>query len=155
MKTGRYSRAKNDCLILVDRYRSPKKITKSLLLLSQIEKKISGFSRSYINNLKEIAVGFNETSINPSLLYLLGEFYSKKREYNRSYSAYRALRAKFPKSPEALMARKKLRYLAKYNPKIVPYLPDNETVNNTDPLDISPEIEIKKPVDKKNTIVYQ
>ncbi len=117
-------------------------LSKAILLISYIDKNTTGYSQKYIKDLREIIVGFQKADITPTVIYLLGKYYEKKRDYDRSYSAYRDLIKKFPKSPESAYARRRLSRLEKNNPRLTNYIPDNTLIENIDMIDIHPEIDI-------------
>lgn len=117
-------------------------LSKAILLISYIDKNTTGYSQKYIKDLREIIVGFQKADITPTVIYLLGKYYEKKRDYDRSYSAYRDLIKKFPKSPESVYARRRMIRLEKNNPRLTNYIPDNKLIENIDMIDIHPEIDI-------------
>ncbi len=141
-KTGRYGAAEEECLDLVENERSHGRISRSLLLLTFLQKKTTGYSRRYIYNLRELAIGFKKSDIHQSILYLLGEFYEERKDYNRAWSAYSDLTRQYPGSPESAIARTRLRYLARFKPRRAPYVPDKKLVRNAETIDIHPEREI-------------
>jgi len=146
-----YSEAERECRYIIENDHYYKNLSKALFVLSYINKKKSGYSRSYIYSLREVILGFDESESYVSTLYLLGEFYDKNEERDKAYSVYSDVLNKFPRSPEACNAGRKLRDLEKYHPKRVKYYPDQKIIDNTDPIDISPDIIIE---DKKNNRVY-
>jgi len=138
----KYDEAKKSCGELLDATHEQKQISVALMYMAMINKKTSGFSSSYANNLKDLASGFSNTDIYPSAVYLLGEYYENKNKTDEAYSAYRDLVEKYPKSPEAGMAQKRLLILEKHNPKTVLYVPNKKIINDSESLDIRPELEL-------------
>lgn len=129
-------------------------LSRAILLISYIDKNTTGYSKKYINDLREIIVGFKQAEITPTVIYLLGKYYEKKRDYDRSYSAYRDLILKFPKSPESVYARRRLSRLEKYNPRLTNYIPDDTLIDNIDMIDIHPEIDIDEGEGLQSGILY-
>ncbi|MBN2040738.1 MAG: tetratricopeptide repeat protein [Spirochaetes bacterium] len=149
----KYDAAKNVCLDIIERDHSYNTLSSTLILLSYINRNILGLSRSYLNNLNEIITGFGDSSSMPAALFLLGRYYESKADYNKAYSAYTDLVRNFPRSPEARFSDKQLDRIAKYNPVKTGYLPDKETIRNTDRIDIQPEIDIDNN-DEKSGVQY-
>ena len=147
LHSGKLNEAEKHCMILIDNNHDYDSLTRAMILLSAINKKKSGYSRQYIYNLREIVLGFNKSDTRPSTIYLLGEFYEKKGSYNKAYSAYIDIVQKFPKSPEAFMAKKSIKGIIKHNPRRVLYVPGKKIIKNTESYDIKPEIDISE--DKK------
>lgn len=129
-------------------------LSKAILLISHIDKNTTGYSKKYINDLREIIVGFKKADITPTVIYLLGKYYEKKRDYDRSFSAYRDLITKFPKAPESVYARRRLSRLKKYNPRSANYIPDDKTIDKIDMIDIHPEIDIDEGEGSQRGILY-
>jgi tetratricopeptide (TPR) repeat protein len=138
----KYNEAKKSFGELLDATHEQKPISIALLYMAMINKKTSGFSSSYSNNLRDLASGFSNTDSYPSAVYLLGEYYENKNKTDEAYSAYRDLVEKYPKSPEAGMAQKRLLLLEKQNPKTVFYIPNKKIINDSESLDIRPELEL-------------
>jgi tetratricopeptide (TPR) repeat protein len=139
-----YSKAKNECIKITDHSHDLDILAKAIYLLAETEHKTGGNSRSYIYNLKELALGFNKSEIYPSVIFRLAGFYEEKKDYDRAYSAYSDITETFPDSPEAELAIQKIGNLKKLNPKKKRYMPDNTLVNETEDLAISPEYDVKK-----------
>jgi outer membrane protein assembly factor BamD (BamD/ComL family) len=129
-------------------------LSKAILLISHIDKNTSGYSKNYIKELREIIVGFQNSDITPAVIYLLGQYYEKKRDYDRSYSAYVDLVKKFPKSPESAYARRRISRLEKNNPRLINYIPDDKTIENIEMIDIHPEIDIDNGEGLRKGILY-
>ncbi len=141
-KAGRYNTAEEECLDLVEEERSYEKLSRSLLILSYLQMKTTGYSRQYIYSLRELAVGFRKSDIHQSILYLLGEFYENRKEFNEAWSAYTDLVSEYPGSPEADLARGRIQYLARFKPRRASYVPDKKLARNAETIDIHPEREI-------------
>ncbi len=139
-----YNSAKDEAIKITEHTHDFETLSRAIYLLAESEKKISGNSRSYIYNLRELAVGFKNSSIYPSIIFKLAMFYDEKKEFNKAYSAYSDIAELFPDSPEADMAIQRIEKLKPLSPKKVSYMPDTLTVKNTDELDLSPEYEVKK-----------
>lgn len=148
---GDYAGAKNECMKLTDHTHDFGTLAKAMYLMAETEQKTGGNSRAYIYDLRELAVGFKNSEIYPSVIFRLAQFYEEKKDYDRAYSAYSDITEVFPDSPEALMAIHKIGGLKKLNPKKMHYMPDKALVNGTEELAISPEYEIQK---EKNEIYY-
>jgi len=139
-----YDTARNETLAITEKTHDFNTLARAIFTLSEIDKRTSGNSRSYIYSLRELAAGFNKSELSPSIIYRLAEFYDEKKDLNRAYSAYTGIVKLFPESPEAGMAAAKIEKLKKNNPKIVDYIPDMEMVNNSDRLAILPEYEVNE-----------
>ncbi len=129
-------------------------LSRAILLISHIDKNTSGYSKKYIKDLREIVVGFRDSDITPAAIYLLGQYYEKKRDYDRSYSAYVDLIKKFPRSPESAYARRRIGRLEKNNPRLINYIPDDKTIENIDMIDIHPEIDIDNGEGLQKGVLY-
>ncbi|HOP62595.1 MAG TPA: hypothetical protein PK358_05115 [Spirochaetota bacterium] len=139
-----YSRAKNEALLITEKTHDFDTLSRAIFLLSEIDRKTTGNSRSYIYSLRELAAGFSKSGLYPSTLYRLAEFYNDKKDYNRAFSAYSDIIKLFPDSPEADMSILKIEKFKNKNPEKVDYIPDMEMVNNSDKLDISPEYNVEE-----------
>lgn len=138
----RFNEAEKDCHSAIDKNHSYNAMARSLLLLSYIYKRTKGYSREYIYNLRELALGFQKADITPTTLYLLGKFYESQHNSDRAYSAFMDVTKRFPGSPEAHFAMRRLKQWEDNPPKRVNYLPDKKTVSQTDILNIQPEIDL-------------
>lgn len=134
--------ARDICLAITRRDHSYEKLSKTLLLLSYINRRTSGFSQSYLYRLRELIVGFSNSSEIPTAIYLLGNYYEAKGDYDRAHSAYIDLFERYPKSPVSTFCKRKIAYLKKYSPSKVDYIPEVDNIRKTDKIDIHPEIEI-------------
>jgi hypothetical protein len=149
---GDYEASEKECRRLIDSDHDFNNMARSLLILTHIYKNTSGLSREYINTLREIAIGYGKSDAFPAALYLLGEFYEQKKMFNESYSAYSDLSAKYPGSPEAAEASKRVSALMKHEPRRVSYLPGKNIVNTTESIDIRPETDV--PGDNMSACFY-
>ncbi len=134
-----YEKAKNQCLKITEKTHDYIILSRTIFLLAEIDKKITGNSRAYIYNLRELTEGFKSAEIYPSIILKLGDFYESKNEKDRAFSAYSDIIRSFPESPESVIAITRIEALKISNPKLVQYLPDMETVNRTAPIDIMPD----------------
>lgn len=139
-----YDKARSETLAITEKTHDFNLLSRAIFTLSEIDRRTTGNSRSYIYSLRELAAGFNKSELYPSIIYKLAEFYDEKKDLNRAYSAYTDILKIFPESPEAEMALSKIDRLKKSNPKIVDYIPDMEMVNNSDRLAILPEYEVNQ-----------
>ncbi len=137
--TGDYAGAERECRRLIDSDHEYGTMARSLLLLSHILRSASGFSREYIATIRDIALGYADSDAIQAVLYLLGEFYENRQMWDESYSAYHDLVSKYPGSPEAAEASRRMKGLMKHNPRRVAYLPDKKLLDGTEKIDIHPE----------------
>ncbi len=140
--TGDYAGAEHECRRLIDTDHEYRVMARSLLMMAHILHSTSGFSREYIATIRDIALGYADSDAIQAVLYLLGEFYENKRMYNESYSAYSDLVSKYPGSPEAAEASRRIKALMKHGPRCVIYLPGKKLLDTTDKIDIHPEKEM-------------
>ncbi len=126
----------------------------AILLLAHIDKYTSGYSKKYITGITEIIVGFKNSDTTPTALYLLGSYYERKRDYDRSYSAYTDLIKQYPRSPESVYAREHINRIEKYHPQKVAYIPDSAILENIDTIDIRPEIDLENRAPSRADLVY-
>ena len=134
-----YDRAKDACIRITEKTHDYTILARTIFLLAEIDRKITGNSRAYIYNLRELAAGFKSSELYPSIIFKLGNFYESKDEKDRAFSAYTDIVRVFPESPEAEMSLIRIESLKTSNPRIVQYIPDMEMVNSTSPIDISPD----------------
>jgi len=139
-----YNSAKEETIKITENTRDFETLSIAISYLAEIEKKMSGNARPYLNSLRELAEGFKKSEIYPSILYRLAFFYNEKKDYDKAYSAYSDIIKMFPASPEANMSAREIERIKKFNPKKVTYIPDIKTIKNTDNIDLSPEYDIKK-----------
>jgi len=137
--TGDYADAERECRRLIDTDHEYETMARSLLLLAHILRSASGFSREYIAAVRDIALGYAGSDAIQAVLYLLGEFYESRKMYDESYSAYSDLVSKYPGSPEAAEASRRMKGLMKHGPRRVAYLPGRKILDSTENIDIHPE----------------
>ena len=152
LELGEYDEAQRECERLIALNHDYNNLAAAILLLAQVHKKKSGFSKQYIITLRQIASGFPGSNAMQTALFLLGEFYENKKMYDESYSAYSDLVSKYPGSPEAAEATKRIGSLMKYNPRSVYYLPGKQIIDETASIDISPETDL--PHEKDPSVFY-
>ena len=146
-----YEKAKKVCLDIIKRDHAYNNLSDSLILLSYINRNMYGLSRSYLYSLNEIITGFDKSNNMPAALYLLGRYYESKAEYNKAFSAYSDVIAKFPRSPEAGFSKNQIDSISQYNPSKTDYLPDKDAIKKTDKIDIEPEADIEDNSDDKKS----
>ena len=146
-----YNIAKEETIKITENTRDLETLSIAISYLAEIEKKMSGNARPYLNSLRELAEGFKKSEIYPSILYRLAFFYDEKKDYDRAYSAYSDIVKMFPTSPEAEMSAWEIERIKKFNPQKTAYIPDIKTIKNTDNIDLSPEHDIKKDNIKEDT----
>ena len=152
LRTGDYDRAEKACRSRIESDHDYNNLARTLLVLASIHKSTTGLSREYIADLRELAQGYGTTDAYPAALYMLGDFYEQKQKYNESYSAYTDLVAKYPGSPEAMEAAKKLMEVTKHDPHRVFYLPGRKIVDDTESIDITPEKDV--PEENESAVYY-
>jgi len=150
--TGDYAGAERECRRLIDTDHEYGAMARSLLLLAHILRSASGFSREYIATIRDMALGYADSDAIQAVLYLLGEFYENRQMYDESYSAYFDLVSKYPGSPEAAEASRRMKGLMKHNPRRVSYLPGKKILDTTEKIDIHPEK--KLPEEDASTAFY-
>lgn len=154
VKLERFDEAREICLDIAGHDHSRENLSKALLLLSHINRKTSGLSRSYLYSLNEIITGFGDSPALPAAIFLMGRFYESRNDYDKAYSAYIDVKTRFPKSPEAGYSEARLSDIAVHNPSKTRYLPPAETIENIDKIDIQPEIDIDENEDTAGKIIY-
>ncbi len=142
VNTGSLEKARDFSLKIMKESNRYSTLSRTLILYSFINRKMNGLSRSYIYNLREVLIGYRDSTSYPTAIYLMGRFYEKKGDWNRAWSAYRDLAEKFPRSMESLYAGSRRENLKKYKPVRVNYIPGNRLIEKTEDVDISPEIDI-------------
>jgi len=139
-----YSSAKNETIKITENTRDLETLSIAISYLAEIEKKTSGNAKPYLNSLRKLTDGFKKSEIYPSILFRLAFFYDEKKDYDKAYSAYSDIVKLFPASPEAYMSAREIEKIKKFNPKKTAYMPDIQTLKNTDNIDLSPEHDIKE-----------
>ncbi|MCP4138574.1 MAG: hypothetical protein GY754_46880 [bacterium] len=140
---GLFEAAEKECLLISKSNHSYDILARTMLYQAHINRKITGYSRTYIYSLRELALGFKNSDSSPAALYLMGTFYRRGREYNKSWSAFSDIITKYPRSPEAIMARKHLAALKKYSPTKEEYIPGKKAINKAQSIDLRPEIDLE------------
>ncbi len=133
--------ARDICKKITRQDNDPENISEALLLLSFVNKKISGFSRGYLYYLNELLRDFQRSKKMPTAIYMLGNYYESRRDFDRAYSAYIDISRRFPQSPESIFARRRLAGIERYMPRKVDYIPDRRLIKKSDNIDIKPEID--------------
>lgn len=123
------------------------------IIIAHINKKTLGLSREYIKNISALVTHSKTSETMPTALFLLGRYYEKKGDHNRSYSAYRDIIKQYPRSPESNFSRKRIWKLKKYKPTIVDYMPDENLIKKSETIDIKPEY-VEKRENRKGTRFY-
>lgn len=134
-----FDSCREECIRITESTHDFETLANATRLLAETERKTSGNSKSYITLLRELVIGFNESTTAPSILYSLGLYYQQKKDKDKAYSAYSDLLKKYPDSPESDLALSGIESLKKDKPVYVRYLPDSKTVNEADTIDIEPE----------------
>ena len=134
-----FDSCREECIRITESTHDFEILARATRIMAEVERKVSGNSKSYISLLRELVTGFSESQISPSILYSLGLYYEQKRDKDKAYSAYSDILKKYPDSPEADMALNGIESLKQEKPSYVKYLPDNETVNEADTIDIEPD----------------
>ncbi len=111
-------------------------LSSALLLLSHIERKTTGYSRSYFATLRDLVTGFPNSDIAPTALYLLGRSYHERGDYGRAHSAYAEISRKHPRSPEAVYAAGKLKELEGRSFTPADHMPTDEMLNSMETIDL-------------------
>ena len=107
------------------------------LFSAQAERARTGYSRSYIYALRELLLEYPKHDINPTALLLLGDFYEKTGSPGKAAGAYNNLVGKYPRSPEAAMIRARLNSLLAKGVKTEEYLPDNNSIERAQKIDLA------------------
>ncbi|MFW5808038.1 MAG: hypothetical protein ACOCWH_03185 [Spirochaetota bacterium] len=81
--------------------------------------KIHYDSFDYAQSLKRSHFELQGTGSDISSLYLLGRHFEYAHDYNRAFSLYSDIIKKYPRSPEALLAKKRNVIITKHNPRYI------------------------------------
>ncbi len=111
-------------------------LSSALLLLSHIERKTTGYSRSYFATLRDLVTGFPNSDIAPTALYLLGRSYHERGDFGRAHSAYVEISRKHPRSPEAVYAAGKLKELEGRSYTPADHVPTDEMLKSLETIDL-------------------
>ncbi|OHD65446.1 MAG: hypothetical protein A2176_12975 [Spirochaetes bacterium RBG_13_51_14] len=139
---GEYDSAERECRRFIDANHDYNDLARSMLILAHIYRNEYGLSREYINTIREIILGYGNAEVSQTALFMLAEFYERKKQYDESYSAYMDLIEKYPGSPEASDASVRIKSIMKHHPRRVFYLPGRKIVEDAESIDISPEKDI-------------
>lgn len=137
----RYDDARVVCNDIIDSHHGYEDLAAALLMLADIDKKTTGYSRSYLSRLREIITGFGNSKSAPAALYLLGRFYESQNDANRAYSAYTDVKTRYPQSPESLFAENRLNNLKAPNPVRTEYLPNDAMITSRHTIELNPEMD--------------
>ncbi len=134
-----YENAERACEEITRRTRRYDYLSSALLLLSHINRKTTGYSRSYFTVIRDLVTGFPDSDIAPTALYLLGRSYHERGDWNRAYSAFIAVSRKYPKSPESVYSAERIASLTRHDPKTVSFIPSDAMLKSMDPIDLQAE----------------
>lgn len=134
-----FNTCREECIRITESSHDIDILARATHLMAEVERKTSGNSKSYISLIRDLVIGFSDARISPAILYSLGLYYEQKKEKDKAYSAYSDIIKKYPDSPESDMALSGIESLKKYKPAYVRYIPDSNTVNEADTIDIEPE----------------
>ncbi len=135
----KYDDAAAECREILASNHSSRTMARALYQLAVITKLKQGISREYVSSLRELLLGFRDSDIYPSALLLTGNFHEKKNNSRGALAAYDELIKKFPASFEAMQARKKTASMGDISPGPAVFIPDDETINKTENIEIRPE----------------
>jgi len=147
---GRYDEARKECLALCESNHGYEMLSKTLLLLSHINKKITGYSDEYIETLKDVTLGLYDSEMIQTSIFLLGDFFENKKDYDRAYSAYTDVVKYFPDSPEAALSLARISLIKEHNPVRKKYFSDSAMLAKAEKIDITPEINGENPEKTQN-----
>ncbi len=140
-KNNRLSRGKQHCKKILKKRNSIATSSKLKLLLSIINKKMYGESKSHLIHLIDILKNSPSNRSYTEALYLLGKYYQKKKKWNRAFSVYSEIVKNHSSSPEASYSKKRIHSLKKYSPRKVDYFPNKKVLNRSEDISITPEID--------------
>ena len=131
-----YEKAEQACKDVTGLTRRYGHLSSALLLLSHINRKTTGYSRSYFTVIRDLVTGFPDSDIAPTALYLLGRSYHERGDWNRAYSAFVEVSRTYPKSPEAIYSAERISSLTRYDPRLVSFIPTDAMLKSLDPIDL-------------------
>lgn len=111
-------------------------LAKAMLFAAQADKNKTGYSRSYIYDLRELIADYGAHYSHPAVLLLLGDFYEKTGEAGKALGVYNDLRKLYPKAPETAIMTKRRTALEQRGVRPLAYKPDQKTI------DLSPKIDL-------------
>ncbi len=147
---NRFEPAMDQCLVIAKSTHDMQVLSEAIFYLAEINRKKTGNSRSYLKNLAELAKGFKNSKIYPSILFKLAEFHRYSGNTDMAYSAYLDITKYFPESPESEIAISMIDKLKIKKPKFVNYIPEQSYIDSTSKIDIEPE----KNVQGENSGIY-
>ncbi|MCL1911993.1 MAG: hypothetical protein FWG13_07300 [Leptospirales bacterium] len=113
------------------------KTAKAALFSAQAERARTGYSRSYLNALRDLLSEYPKHDINPTALLLLGDFYEKTGSPGKAVGAYASLADKYPRSPESAMMRVRFDSLRAKGVKAEEYVPDKNSIERAQKIDLA------------------
>lgn len=81
--------------------------------------KVHAEQTDYAQSLKQTYFELKDSGSDISALYLLGRHYEYSHNYNISYSLYADIVQQYPRSPEALLAKKRIAIIRSHNPRYI------------------------------------
>lgn len=154
VQLGKYEIARDVCAEILRQNRQDRIHAETLLLMSLINRKMYGFSRGYLTFLYEFITSCRDSEKMPAAVFMLGNYYESKREFNKACSAYSDIIKIHPRSMESIYAAQRIEALKKYNPRRVDYHLEKMTVKKTDDIDIKPEMDIEDKEESGDAIAY-
>jgi tetratricopeptide (TPR) repeat protein len=142
--TEKYERAARLCEEITRTSHDYGDLSSALLLLSHIERKTTGYSRSYYATLRDLITGFPGADIIPTALYLLGRSYQDRGEYGRAHSAYTEITRKYPRSHESVYAAEKLASLAGHTFTTADHMPSDAMLKSMDAIDLGGDRDLQE-----------
>lgn len=112
-------------------------LARAILLDAQADRSKTGYSRSYIYDLRELITGYDKHYSHPTVLLLLADFYEKTGEAGKALGAYENLKRQYPKSPEAAMMRKRMAALERRGITAEAFYPDKKLIDSSQTIDLS------------------
>jgi len=112
------------------------KTAQAALFSAQAERARTGYSRSYLNALRDLLLEYPKHDVNPAALLLIADFHEKTGSSDKALGAYSALADKYPRSPEFAMIRVRLNSLLEKGVKAGEYIPDKDTIERTQKIDL-------------------
>lgn len=142
--TEKYERAARLCGEITRVSHDYGDLSSALLILSHIERKTTGYSRSYFATLRDLITGFPGSAIAPTALYLLGKSYQDRGDPGRAHSAYSEITRKYPRSPESVYASERLASLARQPITPADHMPTDDMLKSMDAIDLGSEKDIQE-----------
>lgn len=114
-----YTKAQDYSAQLIRNYKTSPHYADQRIQFTYTSQKVAYDSDSYKTDLKNSYYELPGTGAEVSSLYLLARHLEYNHQYDYSYSLYTDLVKKYPRSPEALLAAKRMEIIKKENPKYV------------------------------------